>query len=291
MAYVTPKGSMHYIELGSCSFDFNEGDVLLFESVRDISPFFPLQPTTVLFALCTKGKLELESEGKQFELVENHFLLCPPKVRVASGRHSDDFNCKVLCLADYLVRGLLRDKVDVWQQEACIRHLNVFPLTESNMKDYMLYSNIITAKLKKPNPSASHEIVIALLRALLLDLYFKLHSSGSKHSEQHMSQGKVLFNRFLSIISSSDVKRQPISVYASQLAITPKYLTMVCQHHSNKAASEWINQYVVEDVRHALKCTTMSIKEISDSLGFANISHFGSYVRRHFGVSPSKLRE
>ena len=44
-------------------------------------------------------------------------------------------------------------------------------------------------------------------------------------------------------------------------------------------------------MRHALKSTTLTIKEISDSLGFASISHFGSYVRRHFGMSPSKVRE
>ena len=67
--------------------------------------------------------------------------------------------------------------------------------------------------------------------------------------------------------------------------------TRFCQQYSDKAASEWINQYVVEDVRHALKSTTLTIKEISDSLGFASISHFGSYVRRHFGMSPSKVRE
>ncbi|MCR4958605.1 MAG: helix-turn-helix domain-containing protein [Prevotella sp.] len=290
MAYVTTKDPPHHIELGSYSIDFNEGDVLLFDSVRDISPFFPLQPTTMLFAVCTSGRLELESEGKQLEFAANNLLLCPPKVRVASGRHSDDFNCKVLCLSEHLVRGLLRDKVDVWQQESYIRHLNVLPLTESCLDDFILYDNVISAKLKKTHPPTPHEIVLALLRAMLLDFYFRLHTGDSKHHEQRMSQGKVLFNRFLSIVSSSDVKRQPISVYAGQLAITPKYLTMLCLKYSNKTASEWVAQYTVEEIRYYLKNTELSIKEISALLGFTNMSHFGSYVRKHLGVSPSEYR-
>ena len=42
MAYVTQKDQMRYIELGGYSIDYNEGDVLLLDSVKDISPFFPL---------------------------------------------------------------------------------------------------------------------------------------------------------------------------------------------------------------------------------------------------------
>ena len=35
----------------------------------------------------------------------------------------------------------------------------------------------------------------------------------------------------------------------------------------------------------------MSIKEISAQLDFPNISFFGKYVRKHFGLSPKNYRE
>ena len=232
----------------------------------------------------------MESENSSLGFTEGNVLLCPPKVRVDCGQHSDDFDCKVLCLSEHLVRGLLRDKVDVWQHESYIRHLNILPLSESCYDDFMLYNSILSAKLKKNNPSAPFEIVLALLRALLLELYFKLRSGDNKRHEQRLSQGKVLFNRFLALVSSSEVKRQPISFYAGQLAITPKYLTMLCLKYSKKTASEWVAQYTVEEIRFYLRNTEMSIKEISAHLGFSNMSHFGSYVRKHLGVSPSEYR-
>ena len=65
---------------------------------------------------------------------------------------------------------------------------------------------------------------------------------------------------------------------------------MLCLKYSNKTASEWIVQYTIEDIRFYLRNSNLSIKEISGKLGFANMSHFGSYVRKHLGVSPTDFR-
>ena len=124
----------------------------------------------------------------------------------------------------------------------------------------------------------------------MLELYFVIQTGDGVRHERHLSQGKLLFNRFLALLSSSEVKRQPISVYASQLAITPKYLTMLCLKYSDKTASEWVAQYTVEEIRLYLKGSELSIKEISAHMGFSNMSHFGSYVRKHLGMSPSEYR-
>ncbi len=66
---------------------------------------------------------------------------------------------------------------------------------------------------------------------------------------------------------------------------------MVCQKYSGKTASDWINEYVVQDINYYLKNTTKSIKEIADTLGFDNLSFFGKYVKQHFGSSPRGVRD
>lgn len=290
MAYNAPKDQIRYIELGSYSVDYNEGDILMLDSVKDISPLFPLDPKTILFAICNKGNLTIKVEDSEFSFEGGTVMLCPPKVRVITKEHSSDFDCKVLCISNHIVRGLLRDKVDVWQHSSNIRQLNIIKTTPHSHDELNFYFTIIRSKLKAAHPSAYHEVLLALLRAFLLELYFLLHANDSQHYEHRLSQGKVLFNRFLALISSSEVKRQPISVYASQLAITPKYLTMLCLKYSDKTASEWVAQYTVEEIRFYLKSTELSIKEISARLGFSNMSHFGSYVRKHLKMSPSEYR-
>jgi AraC-like DNA-binding protein len=290
MAYVTKKDQMHYIELGSFVVDFTEGDVMLLDNVTDISPLYPLKPMTTLIAMCCRGSQTLTANGNNIVLSEGNILLCPPNVRVSGGECSKDFECRVVCVSDNLIRGLLRDKIDIWHHTVYVNQVNLLHMPAICQEDFGFYFTLIRSKLKKSNPAAPYEIMLALLRAFLLELCFMMESTSQPHHEQKLSQGKILFNRFLSLISNSHVKRQPISFYAGTLAITPKYLTMLCLKYSNKTASEWVAQYTVEEIRFFLKSTDLSIKEISARMGFSNMSHFGSYVRKHLGVSPSEYR-
>lgn len=52
-----------------------------------------------------------------------------------------------------------------------------------------------------------------------------------------------------------------------------------------------IDRYVIRDIEYLLRHTQKSLKEIAFELGFPSISFFGKYVRRHFGVSPTVLRQ
>ena len=290
MAHVTKSDQIRYIELGNFAVDLNEGDVVVFDSVKDISPLYPLKPMTTLIAACFQGWQTMSANGQIIELREGTILICPPNLRISGGDHSPDFECKVVCVADQLVRTLLRDKVDCWHHAIYVNQANLVPMIPSSREDLRFYFSLMRSKLKRDNPAQPYEIFLALLRSFLLEMCFMMEQSHGVKSDQRLSQGKVLFNKFLSLISNSQVKRQPISVYASQLAITPKYLTMLCLKYSNKTASEWVSQYTVEEIRYYLRSTDLSIKEISAHMGFANMSHFGSYVRKHLGVSPSEFR-
>jgi AraC-like DNA-binding protein len=53
---------------------------------------------------------------------------------------------------------------------------------------------------------------------------------------------------------------------------------------------QWINEYVMEDIRYYLKETPLTIKEISTTLGFPNLSFFGKYTKRNLGMSPKEYR-
>ena len=82
-----------------------------------------------------------------------------------------------------------------------------------------------------------------------------------------------------------------MAYYADKLFVTPKYLSSVSKETCGKTASEVITQYVKRDIEYLLKCPNKSIKEIANELNFANLSFFGKYVKRNFGVSPKEFRE
>lgn len=104
------------------------------------------------------------------------------------------------------------------------------------------------------------------------------------------SQPSDIFTKFLDMLQNAEAKHHTVEYFASQLCITPKYLTLVCKQKSGKTALEWITEYTLSDIKYYLKSTSLSMKEIADRTGFPNTSFFGTYVRRHFGMTPMQYR-
>ncbi len=277
-------------EQESYTVSFDKEDIIALDGVTDLSLLYPQKPSTTVIIMCCKGECRLSANGQDLEIREGDILLCPPNLKVVGYEPSEGFVCKVLCVSDHLIRPLLLNKADLWHQAIYVNQLNVISTPSACGEDFEFYLALIQSKLKRNGAAPPSDILLSILRAFLLELCFIMQSSKGIGIEHKMSQGKILFNRFLSLISNNAVKRQPIAVYADSLAITPKYLTMLCLKYSNKTASEWVAQYTVEDIRFYLKSTSLSIKEISARLGFSNMSHFGSYVRKHLGISPSEYR-
>lgn len=60
-----------------------------------------------------------------------------------------------------------------------------------------------------------------------------------------------------------------------------------CRHQDAvMQALEVINRCIIDDVRLLLHNPDKSVKEISNELGFPNLSFFGKYVKRMLGMSP-----
>lgn len=290
MAYMSKKDQRGYIDFSNLIVDYADGDVVTYDRVKDIMRLYPQKPMNNMIAFCNSGQARIRAGGRSFDIKAGDVMICPPNVKIDDNSYSDDLECRVLCLSDHIIQGLLRDRIEVWHHAVYINQLNIINTSSVCCEEFRFYYSLIRSKIVNHKEGAPKEILLALIRAFLLELCFILENTHTIDKEQKLSQGKVLFNRFLSLISSSDVKRQPISYYAGQLAITPKYLTMLCLKYSDKTASEWVQQYTIEEIRFYLKSSNLSIKEISAKLGFSNMSHFGSYVRKHIGVSPSEFR-
>ena len=273
--------------------DYTDGDVMIIDNVRHLEEQYQRLPSQNLIILCCKGRMQLDMNGRTLRFGENEVLFSSPGAMLSGFMFSADFDCKILCLSNRIIQKLLRLNIETWNRAVYVHRMNIVRLPDEEVTQFNLYYALIRHKMmQKEQRQYSRETMQAIIRALLFDLCTVLESYSDVGSpDVRPTSGRVLFDRFLSLLAAQAIKRRPVGFYADKLSVTPKYLTMVCQQYSDKAASEWINQYVVEDVRHALKSTTLNIKEISDSLGFVNISHFGSYVRRHFGMSPSKVRE
>ena len=104
-------------------------------------------------------------------------------------------------------------------------------------------------------------------------------------------RGDTIFENFIRLVEENYRTERRVSWYAEQLGISGKYLSEVIKHVSQRTPNQWIDDYVVLEIRVQLKNTTKSVREIAQELRFANQSFLGKYFKEHVGISPTEFRK
>ncbi len=270
---------------------YSDEELVIVDDLREI-PTLNSKIAFNVVAVCVSGRLHMDVSGKTTKVAAGQIFICHSHATLSNFMLSPDFECKMMCISDRLLRSILSSQMQIWtkmlyKQTCCILNADIERFTIYNELRYRWHHEESPFK---------REILFSLLRAVLLeiceDMLITEQTEQPKTEKSHgYSRMEDLFQRFLENIARQRVKKLPVSTYAEELYITPKYLSTVCHTVSGKAPLEWISEYVVQDIIYYLKNTNLTANQISIELGFSNASFFGKYVREHLGTSPNEYRK
>ena len=111
---------------------------------------------------------------------------------------------------------------------------------------------------------------------------------------ERKEQYSKLVNDFFALLDGYYEKNgqttQPsVNSFASQLNVTPNYLSDVIKFYSGKPALEHIHQHIVKEAKSLLLQKKLTISEIAYQLGFEYPNYFSRLFRKVTGVSPSNF--
>ena len=102
---------------------------------------------------------------------------------------------------------------------------------------------------------------------------------------------KSNFERKLDQLFQANINRNlSLEKMAASLYITPRTLNNHCLKHLKTSPVKAFTKFKVEHAMSMLKHTDMSIKEISDYLGFANPYHFSKVFKRIYKFAPAFIK-
>lgn len=282
---------------------YNDGELVIVDNVREIPHLEGGRIDFNVVAACITGRMQLDLSGQSITVDEQQIFVCHPHVVLSNLMISPDFECKAMCLSDRLLRSILQSQMLIWNNMLYKQHYCIIDIPADR---FGLYNELRYQWLNEDNPF-KREILVSLLRVALLELCHQLMSrdkdqkAGDELPQERVRVGakagmgnsrmETLFHQFLKNIAHRRIKKLSVSEYADELCITPKYLSTVCRTVSGKSPTEWISEYVVEDIIHYLKNTELTASQIGIELGFPNASFFGKYVREHLGMSPNEYRK
>ena len=270
---------------------YNDDELVIVDNLCEIPHLEGGKIDFNVVAVCITGRMRMDVSGQPITVNAQQIFVCHPHIVLSNLMISPDLECKVMCLSDRLLRSILQSQMLIWNNMLYKQHYCIIDIPTGR---FGLYNELRFQWLNDDNPF-KHEILVSLLRVALLELCHQLMKSEQKSEEEPPQEGnsrmETLFHQFLKNVARRHIKKLSVSEYAEELCISPKYLSTVCRKVSGKSPTEWISEYVIEDVTHFLKNTELTASQIGIELGFPNASFFGKYVREHLGMTPSEYRE
>lgn len=273
---------------------YSDDDIVIVDSIQQFTNVREAHVQMGAIVICTCGRIQGLINGQPIELRQNQVAVIPSHVVITDLMISPDFNIKAMFFTNQILQSFLREKMNIWNEVMYIQRLHVISLTDDDLRFYTCFYDMLSLCFEKDADTPFRSDVIqSLVRSAMLGLCgaMKQQLTGTTHLSLEARTSSGHFQRFLDLLHTSEVKHRTVESYASELCLSPKYLSAICKKQSGRTANEWITEHVMEDIRYYLRQTDLSLKQVCDRLGFPNTSFFGKYVREHFGVTPIQLRQ
>jgi AraC-like DNA-binding protein len=250
-----------------------------------------------VIVFCTAGRAQFEYDGNVVQIQKNDLFLYMVHSTLCNFLTSPDFNCRQI----WFTRSELWN-IDIYNliSVADLSQLKLRPvihLTDNDIKIWDTYFQLLCSRIKSPTSVLTSYIVHSLFGTILLEVLSVMRRSSGQAVEQIRQTGlspslhkKRIIDHFMKLVEESDGRIRRVDEFASQLNITPKYLSSILKEVMNRRPSTYILHYTMRAIEHRLRFTDMTMQEIANDLNFANASFFGKYFKEHSGMTPLEYR-
>ncbi len=243
----------------------------------------------IVHVICTDGTGSFLYNQRQFTLSKNKIAVISRPQLVADIRVDSGFRCEYIAAPDKFLHNLL--PANNYAIQGCVSLFDnpIIMVTDIDAKRFRADLANIRYRIENIDHRFYQEMMGSLLQTMVYDL-FDFHS---KTNDNILTTDRVgyITARFFTLIEGGRPKTQrELSHYASELNVTPKYLSDTIKRVTGVCVTSHINNAATAIALEYLKDSTMSVSQIADEMNFSSLSYFSRFCVKHIGMSPAKFR-
>lgn len=164
---------------------------------------------------------------------------------------------------------------------------NFMQISENEVENlkYLLKRMLQLYKTSNKSPK-DYRLISFYLSTLLAEVFISV-----KHTRTNPKVNNDVLANFKDLVYQQFKQHTHIKEYASQLSITPNHLNKVVKSETGKTTTEIIQEIIILEAKVLLLQTTMTVSEISLSLGFEDASYFSRFFKKETSSTPSEFRK
>lgn len=249
--------------------------------------------------ICTEGMAQFEYEGQVIQLRKNDmFIYMMLRSVINNFMSSQNFDCRQIWFTPTEAWG-----VDLHGRKSLadlifLRQHPKLELSEHNAAMLDGYFQLLCRRMRDHSPVAYPHIVRSLFATMMLEIMSITLAYKEQTKKAVRQEGdapafhrRQLADRFMQLVELSDGCIRKVDDFASQLNVTPKYLSALLKETLNYRPSEVIKIYTMKAIQHRLRFTDMTMQQIANELNFPNASFFGKYFKEQTGITPLEYRK
>ena len=233
-----------------------------------------------------QGCISLEINGEEEIVTAKSQLMISPENSIIIREVSSDISYFMIAVHPKITNEIFDDLSFPYSNTRfTLKHL-VSPLSEEQSQRSLELYNEIKHDLIGPNYKMKYIYLRSMLCALFVEginihYYFPMLLQGKSESRLYN-----VYCRFITLLNTHAAEHRSVEYYANLLGISSKYLSFVCISYSNKNASAWINETVIQKAKILMQIHGLSLTETSQALHFLTPNSFSRYFKRATGMTP-----
>lgn len=236
---------------------------------------------------CTQGSLSIKINKIAYRVEEEAILTILPEMTVEPLSSTEDFRATVFLMSyDFI------EKFTILPELISNTEVLNSPLLYAAAQDKERLEELAALIVKyygQPKTILLNQMIQYLAFSLITGVAKSYQFLTQKENLQKNRINQITDSFFELLQQHGELQRQ-VSFYAEQLHLTPQHLSSLIKKRTGKSIKSWIGFVVINKAKEYLNMTSLSIKEISDKMEFADASLFCRYFKRYIGQTPNAYR-
>ena len=241
------------------------------------SPCYTLQ-------FVTKGGFQASINNQDYNLQANDgYLIIPDFFMRLLEPNSQQLELYVISISRKFM-----EEMNLQFPLSLISHIYIHPvwhMSAEKVQGVIRYFDLLREVVASQNRTATMLLVHSLFHFLAGDI------ANTKMHAPSMSRNEDITGRFMHLVDAHCEQQHSLDWYADQLCLSTRYVANTVKETLGIPASSFIESALMQRAKTLLVSTPMPIQQIADQLGFQNQSHFGTFFKRHEGMSPVAFRK
>ena len=239
--------------------------------------------------VCTRGSYSFKVNEENMEARAGETLFLTENVHFQIESVSADLEYSLLFYRITPIRDILGNTVMMMRLYATLNPRPFIVLATGEEYALADYTQLLpSASYTESTMFDGHE-----RKLLMLSLTYRLCSIFNRKVVQggEASGHKIdIFVKLITLISDHYPKERSVSFYADRLCLSPKYLSSMVKGICGYTVQDLVFKAIIRRAIFLMTSTSKTIQEISDELHFPNASAFGTFFKKHTGLSPKNYR-